>query len=92
MRDTYNYNKMGIRLGIEKKEKVIMEATRGRIKSSIMTTYKSCTLKEHISTDGDIILLFLVLKGKIYQMRWYTKSLIPNNYLVKINKSTYMND
>jgi hypothetical protein len=66
VRDTYNYNKIGIWLGIGKKEKVIIEAIRGRIKSSITTTRKSYILRECISIDGDIILPLLVLKGKIY--------------------------
>jgi hypothetical protein len=66
VRDTYNYNKTGIRLGIGKKEKVIIEVIRGRIKSSIIITRKSCTLGECISADGDIILPLLVLKGKTY--------------------------
>ena len=57
---------MGIRLGIRNKEKVIIEVTRGHIKSSIIITHKSCTLKEYISTDGNIILPLLVLKGKTY--------------------------
>jgi hypothetical protein len=60
---------MGIWLGIGKKEKVIVEAIRGCIKSGITTTCKSCILREYISADGNITLPLLVLKGKIYQMR-----------------------
>jgi hypothetical protein len=43
-----------------------MEVIRGRVKSSITITCKSCILGECISIDGDIILPLLVLKGKIY--------------------------
>jgi hypothetical protein len=57
---------MGIRLGIGKKEKVIIEVIRGHIKSSITITYKSCTLREYISIDSNIVLPLLVLKGKTY--------------------------
>jgi hypothetical protein len=57
---------MGIRLGIGKKEKVIIEAIRGYIKSSIITTRESYTLKKCIFTNGDIVPPLLVLKGKIY--------------------------
>ena len=57
---------MSIWLGIGKKEKVIIEAIRGYIKSGITTTRKSCILRECISADGNIILPLLVLKGKIY--------------------------
>jgi len=66
VRDTYNYNETGIRLGIGKKEKVIVEAIRGRIKSGITTTRKSCILGECISADGDVIPPLLILKGKTY--------------------------
>jgi hypothetical protein len=69
VRDTYNYDETGVRLGIGKKEKVIMEATRGRIKSGTTTTRKSCILGECISTDGDIAPPLLVLKGKTHQIR-----------------------
>jgi hypothetical protein len=54
VRDTYNYDETGIRLGIGKKEKVIFEATRGRIESGTTTNRKSCTLGECISADGDV--------------------------------------
>jgi hypothetical protein len=92
LRDTYNYDETGIRLGIGKKEKVIVEATRGRIESGTTTTRESCTLGECISADGDVALPLLVLKGKTHQMRWYTQSLIPDDYLVEVNELAYMND
>jgi len=57
---------MGIRLGIGKKEKVIIEVIRGRIKSGIITTRKSYILRECISINGDITPPLLILKGKIY--------------------------
>ena len=43
-----------------------MEVIRGRIKSGIITTRKSCILRECISVDSNIIPPLLVLKGKIY--------------------------
>ena len=57
---------MGIQLGINKKEKVIIEVIKGCIKSGIIITYKSYILKEYISTDSNVVLLLLVLKGKMY--------------------------
>ena len=57
---------MGIRLGIGKKEKVIIKVIKGRIKSGIIITYKSYTLKECISINSNIVPLLLVLKGKTY--------------------------
>lgn len=54
MRDIYNYNKIGIWLGIEKKEKVIIKAIRGRIKLGIIINRKSCTLGEYILVDGNV--------------------------------------
>ena len=62
----YNYNKTGIQLGIKKKEKVIIEIIRGRIKFSIIIIYESYTLKECISADSDIVPPLLILKRKIY--------------------------
>jgi hypothetical protein len=38
---------MGIQLGIKKKEKVIIKTIKRYIKSGIITTYKSCTLREY---------------------------------------------
>ena len=62
VRDTYNYDEMGIRLGIGKKGKVIIETIRGRIKSGITITRRSYILRECIPIDGDIIPPLLVLK------------------------------
>ena len=66
MYNTYNYNKIGIRLSIRKKKKVIIEAIKKHIKFGIIITYKSCILKEYISIDSNIAPPLLVLKGKIY--------------------------
>jgi hypothetical protein len=38
---------MGIQLGIEKKEKVIIEVIRRCIKFNIIKTYKSCIFRKH---------------------------------------------
>ena len=57
---------MGIQLGIRKKEKVIIKVIKGRIKSSIIITYKNYILKECIFVNSNVILPLLVLKGKIY--------------------------
>ena len=54
MRDIYNYNKIGIQLGIGKKEKVIIKVIRGYIKLGIIINYKSYTLGKYILVDGNI--------------------------------------
>jgi hypothetical protein len=48
------YIKIGIRLGIGKKEKVIVKAIRGYIKLGIIINRKSYTLGEYILVDSDI--------------------------------------
>ena len=57
---------MGVRLSIKKKKKVIIKAIKGRIKSNIIITYKSYTLKKYIFANSNIIPPLLVLKEKIY--------------------------
>ena len=57
---------MGIQLGIGKKKKVIIKVIRGYIKFSIITTRKSCILKEYISINSNIVPPLLLLKGKTY--------------------------
>ena len=54
MRDIYNYDEIGIRLGIGKKEKVIVKVIRGRIKLGITINRESCILGECILVDGNI--------------------------------------
>jgi hypothetical protein len=54
VRNIYNYNKIGIRLGIGKKKKVIIKAIRGYIKLGITINRKSCILGECILANGDI--------------------------------------
>jgi hypothetical protein len=69
VRDTYNYDETGIWLGIGKKEKVIVGATRGRIESGTTTSRESCTVRECISADGDVAPPLIIRKGKQHQMR-----------------------
>jgi hypothetical protein len=88
----YNYDETGIMLGIGKKEKVIVEATRGWVESSTTTNCESCMLGECISADGDVVPLLLILKGKTHQACWYTQSSIPDDYIIEVNETAYMND
>jgi len=54
--DIYNYNKMGIYLGVGKKEKVITAAKD--------TSCESATVAEVISGDGVVGFLLIILASK----------------------------
>ena len=57
MGDIYNYNKIGVRLGIGKKEKVITT-----IKD---TSWESTTVIETISSNSAILPLLIILASKM---------------------------
>ena len=65
MGDTYNYNKMGIYLGIGKKKKVITALKAFRIISAKDINYELTIVVEVISGDRVVGLLFIILTGKI---------------------------
>jgi len=62
--DIYNYNKTGIRLGIGKKEKVIITLKAFRITTAKDTCRESATVAEVISGDRVIGPLLIILAGK----------------------------
>ena len=64
MGDIYNYNKMGICLGIGKKEKVITALKAFRITAAKDTNRELVTVAEVISSDGVIGPLLVILASK----------------------------
>lgn len=90
--DTYNYDETGIRLGVGKKEKVIVSTSRVRVENEKTTNRKSCTVGECISGDGSFMSPLIILKGKIHQTGWSDHSNVPSDYMIKCNESAYMND
>ena len=67
--DIYNYNKIGIRLGIGKKEKVITALKAFRITTVKDTSRESAMVAEVISGDGVIGPPLVILAGKTIQKR-----------------------
>ena len=65
MGDIYNYNEIGIRLGIGKKEKVITALKAFRITAAKDTNRESATVAEVISGNRVVGPLLVILAGKI---------------------------
>jgi len=63
--DIYNYNEIGIRLGIGKKEKVITALKAFRITAAKDTNRESATVAEVISGNRVVGPLLVILAGKI---------------------------
>jgi hypothetical protein len=62
--DTYNYDETGVRMGIGKKEKVIIISTAGlRITVGKDINRELATIGETISGDGCFILPIVILSG-----------------------------
>ena len=63
--DIYNYNKIGVRLGIGKKEKVIITISKAlRITAIKDTSQESATIAETISSNGAVLPLLVILASK----------------------------
>ena len=62
--DIYNYNKTGIRLGVGKKEKVIIALKAFRITTVKDTSRKSATVIEVISSNRAVGPPLIILVGK----------------------------
>lgn len=90
--DTYNYDETGVRLGVGKKEKVVVSTSRARVESGTTTNRESCTVGECISGDGFVMPPLIILKGKQHQTRWSDHSSIPDDYWIEVNETAYMND
>ena len=64
MGDIYNYNKIGICLGVGKKEKVIITLKAFQITTVKDTNCESATVVEVISGNGVVGPLLVILVGK----------------------------
>jgi hypothetical protein len=62
--DIYNYNKIGIRLGVGKKEKVITALKAFWITVVKDTSRELAMVAEVMSSDRAVGLLFIILAGK----------------------------
>jgi hypothetical protein len=64
--DIYNYDEIGVRLGIGKKEKVIITIFKAiRITAAKNTSWESATIIKTISGNGAVLPLFIILAGII---------------------------
>jgi hypothetical protein len=92
--DTYNYNEIGVHLGIGKKEKVITSISKAlRITAAKYTNQESATIAETISGDGTVLPPLVILAGKTIQKRWCTQTVenLPGNYLLAVSDTAYIN-
>lgn len=92
--DTYNYDEIGVRLGIGKKGKVITTISKAlRITAAKDTSRESATVAETISGDGAVLPSLVVLAGKTIQKRWCTQTTedLPGNYLLAVSDTAYIN-
>ena len=63
--DIYNYNEIGMRLGIGKKEKVIITISKAlKITAVKDTSWESATITEIIFSDSAVLSLLIILAGK----------------------------
>jgi len=93
MGDTYNYNKTGVHLGTDKKEKVITTSKAFQITAAKDTSYKSATIAEVISGNGAVGPPLVILAGKTIQKHWCTQTdELPGNYLLAVSNTAYIND
>jgi len=91
--DIYNYDEMGICLGIGKKEKVITASKAFRITAAKDTSRESATVAEVISGDGVVGPQLSILASKTIQKRWCKqRDELPGNYLLAVSDTAYIND
>ena len=63
--DIYNYNKTGVCLGIDKKEKVITTIFKAlRITAAMDTSRESATVTKIIFSNSTVLPLLVILAGK----------------------------
>ncbi|KAI0616050.1 DDE-1 domain-containing protein, partial [Pyrenophora tritici-repentis] len=52
----------------------------------------SVTVVETIAADGSVLVPFIILKGKVHLLKWYTNTKLPDDYMVAISDTAYNND
>lgn len=90
--DKYNMDESGVRIGIGKKEKVLVLNVTARTEAARAGNREMASIIEAICADGHTIPPLILLKGVKHQMRWYTQTSIPGTWSIGVSKTAYTND
>ena len=88
--DTYNFDKSSFQIGQISVSKVVTVIDRsGRSKQVKLTNTEWVILIQGAYTDGSLIPLFIIIKGKEFNQRWFFQGLLSFwIFLVSLNSWT----
>lgn len=91
--DIWNFDETGFRIGVGRKQRVVVSAKHKRRKDYIPSTSGKgyATSIECISAAGGVIPPFVILQGKHILAKWYELELDPDT-AITVSESGYTND
>ena len=92
VRNMYNFDERGFRLGEGKRQKVVSFNPAAKRGSSSTETGETVTDIECIAADGFVLPPYFILKGEHHLERWYESSQIPDDYRINVSPTGWSND
>ena len=90
--DTYNFHETGFRIGIGRDQWVVTLESERPLSLASSSTRELVTLIETVSGDGLVLPPMLIAAGKLHMTDWYTKTNIPDTYLMGVSDTGYSNE
>ncbi|ERF74893.1 hypothetical protein EPUS_09099 [Endocarpon pusillum Z07020] len=94
--DIYNCDEGGFRIGIGKREKIIVPAskTRTRVSSTKESTRELVTLVKCVDALGNVLPPMIICQSTSDKVMedWVRATDVPDDYLIETSSTAYMND
>ena len=90
--DTYNFDETGFRIGIGRDQWVVTREPERPPSIRSSSNRELITLVECVSGDSLVLPPMLIAPGTLHMEDWYTKTSIPDAYLVGGSESGYSNE
>ena len=90
--DTYNFDESGLRIDIGGDQWIIKRDPNRQAYLGSSTNRELITIGETISGEGCVLPPMIIVPVAIHQDQWYTRTSIPNHYLVGLSETGYSNN
>ena len=90
--DIYNFDETGFRIGIGRDQWVVTREAKRPLTLGSSSNRESVTVIEAISGDGGVLPPMIILPGALHMEDWYTKTAIPDTFLIGVSDTGYSND
>jgi len=88
----YNFDETGFRIGIGHDQWVVTRDAKRPLTQASSSNRELVTVIETISGDGGVLPPMIIVPGALHMEDWYTRTAVPDNFLIGLSDSGYSND